>query len=239
MKYALSSGLALVLILGVAPVSSDPIQIAWNDCAGAPTAAERIEFACNQNQGVILPIVVSFDMPPGMDRFVGVTTTIEIRTETPTPPDWWRIESGGCRSGALAPNLDDIVDLSGTCQSPYVGAPTGMLSFAEVLEDGAIRVISDGARMGASVALHEGERFVSHVFNLRVFRSVSGATPACPGCGVDATIAVKEVIVAETTGEIHLLPEGPAPTITYVGGEPGSSSPVARSSWGGIKALYR
>ena len=242
MSYpSLTPRLALFALLLAPLAHAEPIQIAWNDCDGGPLSTDRTEFACDRNQGVVMQAVVSFNAPQDM-TFAGVSVKLEIRPHAATVPAWWHLESGGCRAGGIGPNLDAIAGLSDYCDNPFANGGTALLSIVRPEVDGVILVEADGARGNQTGSIQAGRQYTAMVFNLYVRRSVSaGGVPACEGCGVDATISVTEVQVAPLNGPMIILrPSGPAPSITYEGRDnPGSSLPVARSTWGGLKALYR
>jgi len=83
-KVLLAAGTLLVLSASVA--SATGVNLSWNDCGLAGT--QNNTFACNTNTGLPFTLVASF-IPPANIELVGLSSQIDIKTDSPVLPDWW------------------------------------------------------------------------------------------------------------------------------------------------------
>src|SRR5436190_13899068 len=97
-----------------APASAGGINLGWNDCPPGAGYALTETFACNTNSGTPHILVGSFVAPAGLSAMFANDIVIDMATESDPLPDWWSMNSGGCRYGSLTSSVDFTVS-PGTC----------------------------------------------------------------------------------------------------------------------------
>src|SRR5262245_30389898 len=103
MKRFVCACLALAMSASIA--SAQGINLSWNDCGNF--GVQNQLFDCNSNSGLGFVMVASFIPPPGINNFVGLSSQIDVNTDQPSLPDWWKHGSTQCRStSGLVVNFD-------------------------------------------------------------------------------------------------------------------------------------
>ena len=226
---------AALLSLGAEPALAGDVHLAWDECgrSGQPDHA----FACNAD-ATIHVLVSSFNAPPGFQHFIGATTELEVAANPGGLPSWWHVETGGCRSGAVSSEDAAATGFTG-CANPYQGSQNLSLVHYEPGYEGnpsRARVIADLARSDDGVALSAGTEYQANVIQIRSTR-----TAGCGGCSEGVAIVLLRVYVAQPNGssgdDYVELTESAAPYVTWMGGT--ASAPQRKSTWGGLKSLYR
>ena len=243
----------LLFALALAALSAMPcarahaagINLSWNDCGTA--GVEDQSFACNTNTGAAFVLVLSVVPPAGTTAITGAEISLEFNAASPTLPDWWRLEPGGCNAGAMT-GTGDYTGL-GACTDPWNGGGTALV---QVWSPGEPRGGANQARMIVTssvvpanfASLQAGvEYYAAH---LRLSLARGSGVGSCAGCLRGACLVLNSV-------QLGRLP-GASPTLVTVvptsGGTPGIATwqnghaecaavPVRNRTWGAIKSLYR
>jgi len=88
----------LSLLLAVAPVSSHAqVNLAWNACLGAPTAADYVAYACDGSRdGAPFRLALSFVLAHDVETY-GTYAIVEMQSPLAALPDYWQLGPGGYR----------------------------------------------------------------------------------------------------------------------------------------------
>jgi len=238
-KIALFAGVLLALSASMA--SAAGINLAWNDCQGPINAT----FACNVNTG-LNTMVASFDPPHVLTQFLGISAQIDITTDQPALPDWWKHGTGQCRgTTALSTNFDGST--APTCTDVYFGQASGGFNY-DVGFGSPARArfrIACAVPIDNIVEVDPGTEYFA--FKGLVQHTKSVGTGSCAGCSNPACIVLNEIQLFQPPAQAddpiitnlrdrnwitwQVPPTGPV-------GCP-LSTPTHNSSWGQVKSLYR
>ncbi len=240
---------AAVLAVCVAASSAradEAIELRWLRCTLDGGLASRT-FDCNVDLAD-QPMVVAISVAAPVDSVLGFVADIAMQTSSPTLPDWWQFQPGGCRDGLAT--ADVAFDSGSNCGDPFSGA--GVAVF-QSLTPGEPRGLPSQARMLASVAVpspQPGMLEPGTVYNVcRVVVHGGGTVspPSCAGCLEPVCLVLNEVRVlyrsqgVVQTSRLTLPSAGNANWIGWQStpGTPCLTVPTRRSSWGALKSLYR
>src|SRR5690349_20440929 len=80
-------------------VGVSAVHLAWNDCYQGPTASPLKTFLCDSDTARFR-LVASFVADSSDSNFNGFGAWVDFgATGGGTLPDWWQLQSGGCRDG--------------------------------------------------------------------------------------------------------------------------------------------
>jgi hypothetical protein len=245
----------MLLALAISPPAGraqPAIRIAFDDCPGGPAATTQKSDECASNSGSAMDLVVSFVYPLDPTPLVAITAELEVHPVHPAPlSDWWRLQSGGCRSSAATVGLA-VNDLA-SCGDPWANAEVAYTSvtFHEASAMGASyqRLLVDvGA--AAPVPLQHGATY--QAFTLSVLRAKTTGPNACAGCCAGACIVLRQVVLHLPGFDFFTLQALDPQFVSWQGDYQiglhgggclgfGSNCPVAtgRGTWGELKVLYR
>lgn len=254
---ALFAVAATLALLPVAPALADdavatggPTYLAWSACSGDPLAVGNVQFDCDPNGGAIYTLVGSFSVSEAVSRVVSMSADVQILFPALSDvPAFWNTKLGGCNASALvlAKNLAQGCDghLSAFCSGDSnacdviyettITPGTGSLTLDITLTRGPFGSVS---------LMAAPQRYFAFAVSLPMSNAAH-----CSGCGAAAA-------ALWTNATIYAVDEfdQPLPPIIVGSSYPGSLScaginggtaigcggtPVRRSSWGGLKALYR
>lgn len=241
-KFILLTGTALALTASAA-AAQDVVNLSWNDCGanGAPTMSST----CLSNTGAPFPMIASFVPPAGVNEFLGISSQIDITTNTPSLPDWWKHGSTQCRSTTGLSVGFDFTSGPFSCADFYVGQAAG--GFAYDVGFGT----PNRARLRVQCAVPFDNRgpvdYLTEYYCYRVNlqRAKTTGTGSCPGCVEPACIVLNEIQLfqpPEANNDPVIVTPGNSNYVTWqtavVPGCP-LSTPTQKSSWGQVKSLYR
>ncbi|NOT34244.1 MAG: hypothetical protein HOP12_08765 [Candidatus Eisenbacteria bacterium] len=236
---------SLSLLAAAAPPSDAQLgvtglmNLGWNDCG--LTSANSNQFVDCSAPAAVYELVGSFRLNRNLTGFVGVSTTLSIRFDGASVPNWWAFQSAGCREEALT--VPPVTALAG-CANPYSGANQLAAHLVEPdspAQPNAFQIRHDIVR-DTAVALTGGTLYSA--WRLRI----SSQNPnACEGCEIPACIYLRSMEVFRVVGPSVLIQSPEVRNVvTWQGGpnSPGlcpASGPTAaqRSTWGAVKSLYR
>ena len=155
---------ALMTALSVATIARAQINLAWNDCITQPGSAVDVSYACDGSRaGQPYRLVPSFICPADLPQFVGVQMVIDVTTDSPTLPDWWRLGVGDCRANTLLyPATAEFNSVgsgsTGACRNPWLGGTIGGGSAFYVWTDGTNPPLytPNRGRIKTAIALQDG-----------------------------------------------------------------------------------
>jgi len=265
-RALIASGIFLALssrACGAAYPQIPGIDLAWNDCLGLPGAAQNLDYACDGSRdGNPFKLVVTFTPQWDLEHFVGVQVNMAIRTQDLSVlPDWWRLSDGSypspqveCRAGAIqfpGPLTGIGTGTSGACIDPWSGTTGGGFQWLSEMRDyyspmPGFGILKLAFAQTAERTLQKGQKYLIPVILLDPVDPDS-----CAGCGLPACIAVNEIELYQTAGQIPPqqdiyimnMPQE-RQFVTWQGGGIGRNGcplevPVKRATWGAIKAIYR
>ena len=231
-----------ILALSATLAAADGINLSWSDCGTFGAAMNS--FTCNSNSGTPFSMVASFTSPAPMPEFLGLSAQIDLTTNTPALPDWWKHGTGLCRgSAAMSVNFDFTANVN--CTDVFVGQAVG-----GYLYEGGFSV-PNRARLLVQCAIPLGTQGpiddVSEYYGFRanITRTKSTGTGSCPGCPDPVCVVLNEIQLIQPD-QFNFNPKvTTAISRNFVTWQtatvPGCplSTPTRNSSWGQVKSLYR
>jgi hypothetical protein len=213
-------------------------------------------FACDTNSGAEV-LYVSFVPPAGINAFNAFEVRVQLMPAGGNPAlisSWWDL--GGCRSGAL---LGGVVPSSGACTDPYGGAGAGGTGYSTLNQQ--LLLVTAGP---TGVALDPNTEYYGGRFVIQNPKTLGSGS--CGGCTQPLGLYVRSPILHQVSpGPDYAFPDSlrsyGVMTASYVTwqcpGTPiiifdyttgywitgwdfgGCATATKRSTWGGIKSLYR
>ena len=262
MKKLLVLSCAL-LVLSASIAAAQGINLAWRNCiavtAGTTAALANVNYACdgtglaNANQG---RGVMSFISPAAINQFVGMQAVLDIQTDQPVLPDYWRLGVGECREGSFVfPASLTGVGNTTTCRNPWAGGSTGGgFQYNSGFESPARARVQFAFARDTEVALLNGQQYIAGVFTLDTFKDFDDGTIGtgqCDGCLSPGCLVLNQVELFQVAGQtppqqdIYILnTQATRRYVTWQGGAiPGSGcpggTPTKNATWGSVKSLYR
>jgi hypothetical protein len=235
------------MVLAVRPApAAEGLYLTWDACAFEPQASPVRLFACDTDADT-MRLHAAFTVAQPVDSVIGLEVVIDIQHESPTLPDWWRFEAGGCRAGAL--RSDVRFGTVPGCADPWAGAGVASFpSYAVTQPRGA----ANQARIKAGVGvLPSDPRILAadtpyHAVRLGVVTNLTTGMGACTGCTGKACLVLNSIWIKRTPGaqggDVFVSTPGPAEAnwAAWQGtGANCTAVPVRRSTWGAVKSLYR
>ena len=224
-------GMLLCLLAPMTALAQN-VHVAWDGCgtAGAPDNG----FACGSN-ATLHALVSSFNAPPGITNFIGATTEVIVAGVAPLG-NWWALQAGGCRTGALSSEDPSALVLGDCSTATFDGSQNlGLANYVPNYGGDPNRgqILVDMARSDAGVALVAGTEYQANIIQLRSTKTTG--TGNCTGCTDPVALVAARVFVAQPTGAVEL--PGSAACATWRSG--GCVVSTRRQSWGEVKSLYR
>jgi hypothetical protein len=255
----ISRAIALVLLVSLrgSSVSAGGIALAWDDCNAAGSLNRN--FACDTNSGTNV-LVASYASPILLTRFSALEAVVETVSPAGAFPDWWKMQSTGCRANAASVSADfsagpfTCADWWGTRQTvggglnyayPYSGPGFPPGTGVDSLHWARCRVAFAVPDEQAGVIEPDREYYA---FKLRFSNAKTLGGTACGGCTAPMCMVLSSIRLYQLFGapgeNVELraaLPWG-STRVTWQGDAiPGSCVivPARRTTWGQVKSLYR
>ena len=239
--------LACGAVLATVPAgAAEGLYLTWNACAFEPQASPVRMFACDTNADT-MRIHAAFTVAQPVDSVIGLEVVVDIQHESPTLPDWWRFDAGGCRAGALRTDVQfgNVV----RCADPWTG--DGVASFPSYTVTQP-RGGANQARIKAGVGvLPSDPRILAadtpyNAVRIGIVTIQTTDTGACTGCAGKACLVLNSIWIKRVPGAeggdvfVSTPGAGQANWATWQGaGADCAAVPVRRSTWGAVKSLYR
>lgn len=220
------------------------IAIAWDDCRSGGGAAIRTN-ACDSEFGVN-EWFASFILDSPLVDAVGVIAIFDLQFAGATIPDWWALQSGGCRVGDLDP-VATFVDRPG-CIDPWADAGSGATALIQGVNPMQPRGAANqmriyyAAAVPSAQAVHWAAGTTYHAARLRLTNAHTAGPGACAGCSVDACIVLNAIEIQRLSGPDVVLSDGAAGQniVKWQGQGPDCAAvPIIHTSWGRLRTLYR
>jgi len=255
-KALLFTALALALVASAAQAGG--VNLAWGTLCYAENPTRVVTFACDTNSpGLEWPLTLSYQVDSEMNDMVGIEITLVAQSSVDQLPDWWRLNAGECRSGAMGFEFDPGERANDGCRDwtgglamagavwnsgqdqyrpgddPYWGPIYSSPSTARI-----IGVIARDAAVPGDVL--PGVEYFACTYTIRNGATVGSGS--CAGCGLPLAIEARLVCVAGLAGRRDYLMTavpGGNQAISWQSEEARTVVPVRNSSWGEIKNLYR
>ena len=230
-----------LLAASAVPSRAGGLNLSWSDCGIFGTSFRT--FACNDNSRSF-PIIASAIPSAPMTQLNGMRAVLHITTMELTPPSWWQLGTGGCRDGALSANFD-FTSSTFNCLDVWGGQATGGLTYtAGMGTEAATITLSCAVPAGVSVDDQTEMYLGAIVLNT----TKTTGTGSCPGCTHPACIWLDSVRLMQPAGVgdqviTNWLNRGSVTWLNFVPlfslSCPPGPDPTRRSTWGGVKSLYR
>lgn len=255
-KILLLCGMILAIS---ATVASAGVDLAWDNCRGGGGLASKA-FACNTNTGTSSTLVASVKAPAGIELWNSFEAEYYFGFSG-NQPAWWQLRTQGaaqpnqCRNNSISANSIGA-GLAG-CTDAYNGNGAGGIGTYQngpnIPAGEDFPPTPNVARLLLVFAIPAGNEsplttdedyFVAKV----VINNAKTVNSACTGCALPACVLLSGVKAGQPAGSPGGNPE------VHGGSLPGSdlalwnasdltSCPgqvsTRRSTWGGIKSLYR
>lgn len=233
-----------MLVFGASMASAQGgINLSWNDCGAAGTG--NATFLCNTNTG-LNSAVASFIPPTTLPEYLGLESQVDIRSQNPTLPEWWKHGSGFCRgTNGLGVSFDFTAGPF-SCVDFFAGAAAGGF----VYEYPTSPSNGDRARVRIVCAvpfdnrgqIDEGVEYYAYKLNL--LRSKTTGTGNCAGCSEPVCIVLDNIKLAQPPEQNNdPLVSNPIDRnfVTWQVSDPTcpASTPTVNKTWGQVKSLYR
>jgi hypothetical protein len=247
MKRASNLAFALLLLLAAAPARAGGLALGWNDCLNNGAGNSVQGFACNTELGSHL-LYCSLVAPQPVDSVLGVRIVIDLQMDSASMPDWWRVDPGGCRDGALQADVN--FGALPTCRNMWLNTPSGGFESYTV---GMPRGGANQARLELSFAVPSNQALslndVDMYYVARVVLS-DASTTLCTGCSTSTCLVLNQITLLRPPRP----PGAPSADVVITNPFQGTSSwagwqamsagscqsvPVRNSTWGAVKSLYR
>ena len=248
--------LLVLVALAAAPARAQTpgVAIGWGDSPDHG-GSNHLLFDCDANTASATFVVT---LTPGFDllNVTDVTVTVRIGEGSPycdpswgpcigSAPAYWQLQSGGCREGALAASSNFAIypwDSATTVVSPWGSTLVGVTCRLVTVtnppwptvqpEDVTIEVVPTAG----GVDLHAGQEY----YLTRATVAQTPRSPRCAGCCTPVVLDLGSVAVTTGSGSTP-HPFGSGSVLIAWQFQNGScvDTPVRRSTWGALKAVYR
>jgi len=235
--------MAGAMLLSASMASAAGINLSWDDCGTAGTAAKS--FDCASNSGTPFSMVASFIPPAGVNEFLGISAQVDISTQSATLDDWWKHGTGQCRGTSGMAVAFDFTSGPFTCIDFYNGAAAGGSAYD--VGFGA----PNRARLRVQCAVPFDNRgpvdpnLEYYAMKVNLLRAKSTGVGSCAGCQTPACIVLNSIQLfqpPEALNDPEIANPANSNFVTWQASSvPGCplSTPTKNSSWGQVKSLYR
>lgn len=218
-----------------------------DDCPSSPLATIDRSSACafNSRSNVLIGSAV---VPDGLNDVVAVKVVLDVQTDSPALPDWWRFDAAGCRVGAATLNL--MFGLGGSDGICHNGWEYWAATASSYKPDDPAPGHGHFDMYGALPEdLGQPWPFGTewYVLRLRISNAKTTGTGACAGCTTGALFAFNYCTLINKAGTgvdatLAMADPNGRQCVTWQGGGalacPGIV-PAHRTTWGEVKSLYR
>lgn len=229
------------------------VNLAWNNCPSGVGSAPQHPFACDDDVS-IHTVVASFVAPEGITQLMSQSATIDVMFADPRQPDWWALESDGCREGSVVAGFTPA-SMTG-CTRYWSGQAVSSVMLSHPFNSPNLRIEVALATVSGTGGPLQAEREY-YAFQLQfTSEHTTGADPAtCSGCSGTACLFLQELRLFQPAGAGDYILGNPLSsnlavwqcgtfTIADPGGIIGCAAsncpvPAKRTSWGQVRSLYR
>lgn len=256
--------LAFVAIALPRPVRADEFRLSWDRCFGDGNVYAKT-FACDTNAGSEL-LVASYVADAGMPAMTGFDAVLDITNAAGALPNWWALNSTGCRSTGVSLSLSRPTGASacGTWSANVVGGLTRYMTpstFPSSPSSNMARLTLTAATAPATAFPAGQETFL---FSVAIPHANTTGPGACAGCNAPmcltwSSMTLKNGNPASTVYLPSANTQSWAATVNWQSAHRGSTTrscdPHLRTcffqaectlptdahtnTWGTIKSLYR
>jgi hypothetical protein len=241
MKIPLLVGSVALLFSASTSLAGTPgFNLSWIGCDTSPSSVDR-SYACDGLLGTTFALQASFRLDHDLPDFVESRSILEVAWDIATP-DYWKIMSGQCNSGAIVPLRPSssgcsLTNLYDPCCSFFSFTVTQVTPSRERFQ------VETATGAPTPAVVTAGDLYGA--FRLQLDPD-QGVASGCSGCAAPACFVLKDVeVFGFGAGEDYLITvpdqrfyvtwQGGA---LATGGCPGAT-PARSATWGAVKTLYR
>jgi hypothetical protein len=244
----LIAGLAAMLAMALGPTIAvgSGINLSWDDCGTHGTGFKS--FSCDTNTGAHT-IVGSFLPNFVVESMTSSQMILDLNSEAPSLPDWWRLGSGACRAGSLNADFDFTSGYS-SCFDYWQGGAIGAATH-DVPIGNRTRITVNAALLSGPPGPIAADTEV-YSFSLKINHARTTGDGACAGCDGGVCILFTSIRLMQqapappsiilTNPIDRAFVEWQCPTGITIAGPCyffGCPTPARGHTWGQIKQLYR
>jgi hypothetical protein len=190
--------LALAASAPLAPVAhAGGVNFNWGTACYTEAPVNFRTFACATNAGSH-PMTMSFKLDSAMPDVVGIEIAVEGVADDGAVPDWWKLESAGCRPNALSYSGDNSGVATETCADWNGGAGYGVPATYAWDTDRAHVTTAYAIDASRPFDMQAGVEYYAGTLSIRNANTVGPG--ACAGCGAGFTWWISKITVAGLSG---------------------------------------
>ena len=173
------------------------VNFNWGTVCYTEAPVNLRTFACATNAGSH-PMTMSFKLDSAMPDVAAIEMTVEGVSDEGVIPDWWKLESTGCRPNAMSYSGDNSGVATETCVDWNGGTGFGIPA-AYTWDTNRARVITAYA-IDASTPFNmlAGVEYYAGTLSIRNLHTADPG--ACAGCGSGFTWWISKITVAGLSG---------------------------------------
>ncbi len=167
------------------------INLSWDDCGTAGIQTKT--FACDSSSGQPFVLYGSFRPPGGVNEYLGMSAQVDINSNSPTLPDWWKHGSTACRGTSGLSAQFDFLSGPTSCTDFFVGQAFGGFAY-DIGFGNAHR-----ARLRMQAAVPADSRgpinptLEYYAFKIAITRNRTTGAQSCAGCDEPMCVVLNEV----------------------------------------------
>jgi len=219
------------------------VNLGWGQCLADGGFANRT-FACDTNTGSET-LVGSFVTGSDLPAVDGVEIVLELQAATATLPAWWDFKNvGSCRVDALTLSPWTTGTNCPDWSTPQVAGGIGAYQVGTVLPNRARLLMVLAVPPSDARSLAGDTEYAA--FGLAISHERTNGAGACAGCLVPVCLVLTRLGVHQSASSQMLQLQNPLVSdyVLWQGGAIGGlgcpgAVPARRSTWGGVKSLYR
>lgn len=244
----LTAALVACALCARSAAAAEGIYLTWHDCFQGASHTSNLDFACADNFGSN-DLYCAFTMPQAANNVLAVEAVVDIQHSSPSLPDWWRLDVGGCRQGNLMASANPAGKTACVDMWQGTGAIAGVQGYIPSEPRGAASQAR--IKVAASVlppeAVSVDGTSMYYAVRITLANNNTVGPGSCSGCGQPACLVLNSILVGRIPGSpggdyfLQIPGAGDANWARWQGGSGADCAavPVRNRAWGQVKSLYR
>lgn len=225
--------------------AAEALFLTWDDCAQGAASSNKA-FACNTNTGAD-ELICAFTMPQAANNIVSIEAVVDMQHADATLPDWWRMDTGGCRAGS---ELLVSADFTGKTACADMWGTATRSAMVQGYSPGSPRNGTNQARIKVTAwvlpqdAVAIDGTSMYYAVRLIINHGLTVGTPSCAGCSEGSCLVLNSILIGRVSGGDYFLQTPGAGDANWArwqggGGADCAAVPVRARAWGQLKSQYR